>query len=167
MDYISIIPNGSIKKIFRQACAIESAAKANPDWDVFVLFASPVGFLNESSAHPQPAVKALLNYSNVYLRNVNLWTYAKDTQVEEWINTGELFLSTYLNSHASDFLRYLSLYKWGGTYLDLDVVVQQNLRSIGKNYAGAESSTFVAAGVLNFDHTGFGHEIALLCLKYV
>lgn len=99
------------------------------------------------------------------MRNLNLWTYAKDTPLEDWIMNGELFLSAYLNAHVSDFLRYLSLYRWGGIYLDLDVVVQANLETIGINYSGAESNEFVAAGVMHFEHTGFGHEFAALCLR--
>lgn len=57
-----------------------------------------------------------------------------------------------------------SLYKWGGTYLDLDVVLMRNLSTIPPNYAGAESAQFVAAGVINFDHRGAGHAMAEQCL---
>lgn len=151
---------------FRQACAIESAAKMNPEWDVFLLFASPVGFSN-GTAPISPIINALKSYPNIHLRNVNLWTYARNTPLADWINAGDLFLSKYMNSHASDFLRYLSLYKFGGTYMDLDVVVKKNLDNIAPNYSGAESSEFVAAGVMSFDHDDFGHKIAELCLKYV
>lgn len=59
-----------------------------------------------------------------------------------------------------------SLYKWGGTYLDLDVIVKKSFDQIEPNYAGAESENFVAAGLINFDHTGLGHEIAEHCLRY-
>lgn len=58
-----------------------------------------------------------------------------------------------------------SLYKWGGTYLDLDVIMLRNLSTIPANYAGAESSTFVAAGVINLDHEGAGHRLAEMCLQ--
>lgn len=156
----------NIAKCFyrRQACAIESAAHLNPNWDVFLLFASPVGLSNDTHLQ-QPIVQALLSYSNIHMRNVNLWKYAKGTPVNDWLNSGALFESKYLNSHTSDFLRYLSLYKWGGTYLDLDVVVQRPFDTVKPNYAGAESDKFVAAGVLNFDHDGFGHKVAELCLR--
>lgn len=62
-------------------------------------------------------------------------------------------------------MNIFSLFKWGGTYLDLDVIVKKNLSEISPNYAGAESSNFVAAGVLNLDALGSGHEIAEMCLK--
>lgn len=151
---------------FRQACAIESAAKLNPNWDVFVLFASPVGLSNETYLTPS-IVKALQSYQNIFFRNINLWTYSSHTPLEDWFLSDELFLSKYLNSHVSDFLRYVSLFKFGGTYLDLDVVVQKTLENITANYAGAESENFVAAGVLNFEHDGVGHEIAEMCIRLV
>lgn len=100
------------------------------------------------------------------MRNINLWTYSKDTPLYDWFRHDKIFHSQYLNSHVSDLLRYLSLYKFGGTYLDLDVVVQQNFNDIPSNYAGAESENFVAAGAINFDYNGIGHEIAELCVRY-
>ncbi|XP_055916527.1 lactosylceramide 4-alpha-galactosyltransferase [Eupeodes corollae] len=146
----------------RQACAIESAALSNPNYDVFVLFASPTFFNNGSS---QPILESILSYPNVYIRNLNLWTYASNTPIYDWLLNDELFSSKYVLSHISDFLRYLTLWRWGGTYLDLDVIVKKSLENIPSNYAGAESDTFIAAGVMNFDATGFGHEIAELCLR--
>lgn len=125
MDNVDVFKN-----IFysRQGCAIESAGKANimaiqsiqmiktiikcllsalanPTWDVFLLFASPVGFSNDTVK--SPTITALESYPNVHLRNVNLWTYAQDTPMSSFINNGQLFRSKYVNSHTSDFLRYL------------------------------------------------------------
>lgn len=150
--------------ITRQACAIESAALLNPNLDVFVLFASPVGLINDTDK-TSPIIIALQSYPNIFFRNINLWTYSVDTPLEDWFLSDALFQSQYLNSHVSDYLRYLSLFKYGGTYLDLDVVVQKTFENISANYAGAESQNFVAAGVINFDHDGIGHEIADMCVR--
>lgn len=158
--------NGVAQLNGRQGCAVESAAKLNPTWDVFVLFAAPVGFLNESHESISPIFKALLTYQNIHFRTLNLWTYGLNTPLEKLISNNELFMSQYLNSHVSDFLRYLTLYKYGGTYMDLDVVVQKNLDILPPNYAGAESPNFVAAGVINLQHDDIGHGIADLCVKY-
>ncbi|XP_053695406.1 lactosylceramide 4-alpha-galactosyltransferase [Sabethes cyaneus] len=146
----------------RQACAVESAARKNPDWNAFVLFAAPVGFRNKSQL---PLMDALLSYKNVHLRFVNLTTYAQDTPLEDWMKSGEIFRSKYMNSHLSDIMRYLTLYKYGGTYLDLDVVVLKSFDTLEPNYAGAESPRWVAAGVINFEHTGHGRELAEMCVR--
>lgn len=149
---------------FRQACAIESAAKENPNWDVFVLFASPAGFINDSSPH-SPIIRSLESYPNIHMRNVHLWTYAIGTPMEKWLQNDDLFRSQYLNSHISDFLRYLSMYKFGGIYLDLDVIVQKSFENVEPNFSGAESADDVAAGVMSFDLDGIGHEVAKLCVR--
>lgn len=146
-------------------CAIESAAKNNPDWDVFVLFASQVGFWS-GFRYEQPLIKILLSYPNVYLRNVNIWAYSANTPMSRWIQKDLLFQSNYLHAHVADYMRLLSLYKFGGTYMDLDVVVQKPLDTLGQNYAGSQSSKFIANGVMNFDADDTGHDIVELILKY-
>ncbi|XP_052892304.1 lactosylceramide 4-alpha-galactosyltransferase-like [Anopheles moucheti] len=154
--------DGIVRLNARQACAVESAARANPDWNIYVLFAAPVGFRNQTA---QPILDALLDYRNVHLRFVNLTTYANETPLEEWMENGEIFRSLYMNSHLSDVMRYLTLYKYGGTYLDLDVIVQQSFEKLEPNYAGAESVRWVAAGVMNFHPKGHGHELADMCVR--
>lgn len=64
------------------------------------------------------------------------------------------------------FLSYSSLWKYGGTYLDLDVIVKKGFNILKPNYAGAESEKAVAAGVLNFDDKNFGHQIADMCIRF-
>lgn len=88
----------------------------NPDHNIFVTFASQVGFRNTSKL---PIIDALLSYPNVNLNFVNITKYAEKTPLEDWIKTDKLFRSKYVISHTSDVLRFLSMYKYGGTYLDL------------------------------------------------
>lgn len=146
----------------RQACAIESAAMLNPEHNIFVLFASQVGFRNLT---PLPVIDALLSYPNIHLNYLNISNYANNTPLSKWMQSGVLYKSKYFNSHTSDVLRYLSLWKYGGTYLDLDVVMLQKLDDqFPKNYAGAESKNFVAVGVINLEGES-GHEIAELCVQ--
>lgn len=133
----------------------------NPEHEVFVLFTSPVGFRNQSHL---PIIDALSTYKNIHFNYLNLTQYAAHTPLAEWIKSGELFRSDFLNSHTSDVLRYLSLWKYGGTYLDLDVVIIKPLSVLEPNYAGAESKTAVAAGIINLEgHQG--HTIADMCVK--
>lgn len=68
-------------------------------------------------------------------------------------------------SHASDILRYLTLWKYGGIYLDLDVIVLKSLEDLPPNYSGAESADNVAAGVMSFADSGVGHSLAETCVN--
>ncbi|XP_026844026.1 lactosylceramide 4-alpha-galactosyltransferase, partial [Drosophila persimilis] len=158
-----------LKLTARQVCAIESAALHNPNFQVFVLFVDRKYSLvvdpnvgNRSIQ--QPLFDAILSYSNVHLRRLNLWRYAAGTPMEKWLREGNLFRSRYLASHISDFLRYLTLFRYGGLYLDLDVVVLQKMEDVPPNYTGVESDHILTAGIMNLAATGLGHEIAEFCL---
>nr|CAD7412401.1 unnamed protein product [Timema poppensis] len=150
----------------RQACAVESAAKMNPDKEVYILLASPVKQANTSlwwwparqllfynniryqvrrllSPGGQPdsccsttisgsdemtiiswwPARQLLFYNNIRIRHVNIEHYLEGTPLEEWYKEGALKKSRWPMSHSSDVLRFITLWKYGGTYLDLDVVV--------------------------------------------
>lgn len=148
---------------FRQACAIESAAKWNPNRNIFVLFAAPVGFVKDEPK--SPIIAALESYSNVYFRNINLYAYSDKTPAGDWIKTDKIFLSKYLVSHMSDYLRFLTLFKFGGTYLDLDLVVQKCFDALPPNYAGAETSIAIAVGAIGFDADDIGHKIVEIAVK--
>lgn len=133
----------------------------NPNHEVFVLFTSQVGFRNLTSL---PIIDALLTYPNVHFNYLNLTQYAEQTPLADWIKTGKLFRSAYVNSHTSDVLRFLSLWKFTGTYLDLDIVMLKSLDVLKPNYACAESDTHVAVGIINVENDS-GHEIADLLVK--
>ncbi|KXJ75779.1 hypothetical protein RP20_CCG011070 [Aedes albopictus] len=153
--------DGTIQLTPRQACAIESAARANPDWKVFPLFVFAKWF-NVSS---DPFIPSLLRFCNIRLRHVNLETFAVGSPVEKLFIEGALSKSSFIVEHTADVLRLLTLYKYGGTYLDTDVVVRRTLNILQPNYLGSEGSGYVANGVINLQATGYGHEFAEACLK--
>lgn len=66
----------------------------------------------------------------------------------------------------SDFLRFLILYKYGGIYLDLDVVVQKSLDTLPANFCGIEGGNDLNVAVLGLQNKT-GHDLSELCLKLV
>ncbi|EDV42924.2 uncharacterized protein Dana_GF16775 [Drosophila ananassae] len=150
-----------IKLTAREACAIESAALHNPGLTVFVLFAGATHRMYSGN----PWIRSLNFYKNIRLRRLNLLRYAAGTPIEKWIKLGKIYKSKYIFPHASDLLRYLTLYKYGGIYLDLDVVVLRSLEKMPPNFTGAETSKSLACGVMKMSSTGEGHQIAALCLQ--
>lgn len=149
----------------RQACSVETAAYLNPNRDVFVLFSAPVGFYRDKTT--SPVLEALNTYDNVHLRNLNLNEYMDDTPAEEWFETEKLFSSNFLVGHMSDLLRLVTLYKYGGTYLDLDIFLLQSLDNLPKNFAAAEVVNLVNNAVINFDSEGIGHDIVAKLIRLV
>ncbi|KAK3908694.1 Lactosylceramide 4-alpha-galactosyltransferase [Frankliniella fusca] len=142
----------------RQACAVESAAKSNPNTDVYVFFLSPISLKNISLTK-NIAIKTLLSYRNIHLRHVTMEWYMQDTPLQGWYKSRVLQRSLWPTSHASDVMRYLTLWKYSGTYLDLDVVVLKSLSSL-RNYAGAESPRAIGAGIINLDSSSTGRAMA-------
>lgn len=149
---------------WRQACAIESAALRNPNWDIFVLSASPVGLPRNQQDIPL-LIKALLSYPNVYFRNIDLMSYSRGTPAENLFSSHTIFTSQYLTHHLSDLLRLVTLFKFGGTYLDLDFIVQKSLEKLPPNFVAAESTTLLANAIMNFQHIGVGHSIVARYLE--
>lgn len=103
----------------RQACAIESAAMMNPTMKVHLFILSNANYSNET----KQIIHILTNYKNVVIHRIFMEEYVKNTPIQDWWESGVLRSSRWPKSHMSDILRYLTLWKFGGIYLDLDVVV--------------------------------------------
>ncbi|XP_001654207.2 lactosylceramide 4-alpha-galactosyltransferase [Aedes aegypti] len=152
----TVIEDDIAKLTPRQSCAIESAARANSDWSVFVLFTSARMFSYQNSTNMVP----LLFYSNIHFRRLNMETYAIGTPLEKFFRDNSLRNSLFIVEHTSDVLRLLTLYKYGGTYLDSDVVVMDSLNELPHNYLGSEGDGYIANGIINLQVTGYGHTVA-------
>lgn len=106
----------------RQACAIESAAKNNRNLNVFLFFFA-MGQLSENS---KKFVDILETYDNVYIRRIRLSTYIMDTPIEDWFWANIRRLSEdhdWLRKNFHDYIRMLTLWKYGGVSLNLNSVV--------------------------------------------
>lgn len=51
------------------------------------------------------------------------------------------------------------MYKYGGLYLDTDVLVVKPLHSLGRDWGAREDDKMVNAAVLVISKEGFGHEL--------
>jgi lactosylceramide 4-alpha-galactosyltransferase len=145
----------------RQACAVESAAKAHPSWKVHVLFSSPV----TEFVLQKTCLSTLMSYDNVVFRRVHIAEYAKGSPMEKLVEQQPYNKSTWRIEHSSDVLRYLTLYKYGGIYLDTDTLVVKSLDSLVNNWAARESAWAVDAGALSFSKDPLGREIAKAAIK--
>lgn len=104
----------------RQCCAIESTALMNLNRDIYVLHSCPLeeDFVVNS---PKYAEKLLL-YPNVHLVRVNNTELFLDSPIQDLYQKKKLETSSYPIEHTSDAFRFTLLWKFGGTYCDLDVV---------------------------------------------
>lgn len=148
----------------RQACAVESAALTNPDMTIYVYMAlkkppgNPEMDYGEGLVRHCKTMEILSNFSNVYIIYDNISKHLMGTPLESLYVSGQFDNSQYSFQHMSDALRIALLYKYGGIYLDLDVIVLRSLRCL-RNTAGhvfilGESS--IENGLMAFDR---GHKL--------
>jgi hypothetical protein len=106
----------------REACAVSSAASTNPDTKVYLLYTcSIVGNLSDSPEY----VKQMLSYPNIRIWKLVVADFIKGTPLETWDFMAKVRSSKWPVVHASDILRIITLWKYGGTYLDMDFVIQK------------------------------------------
>ena len=61
--------------------------------------------------------------------------FIKDTPIEEFNNSLEVFHSFENGAHKADFFRYYYLYINGGVYMDSDAILEKDIDLIVKNYS--------------------------------
>jgi lactosylceramide 4-alpha-galactosyltransferase len=108
----------------RQACSIESAALMNPHLNVFLVYYSK---LRLNALEKTPEIEALLSYPNVFINYLNIYELSTGSPMEDFVLSDKLSHSAFKVEHTSDALRLLVLWKFGGTYLDTDMIVRKQL----------------------------------------
>ncbi|XP_075556408.1 lactosylceramide 4-alpha-galactosyltransferase-like isoform X2 [Dermacentor variabilis] len=115
----------------RMACAVESAARLHPSWTVYLL---SVAYGEEASkgnaTFAGPFARMLRTIPNVVMSAIRPKEVLQGTPLESWYESGILSKSAYPVEHLADALRLAVLYKQGGVYLDIDVIVMRSLDSL-------------------------------------
>lgn len=125
------------------------SARTNPDFDIYLLLAT-----NESQVYLEPSLllDAILKYPNVHINYFNLMEFSIGTPLEEFMVQDKLSESKYRIEHTSDVLRILTLYKYGGMYMDLDVLSIFPLRIIDKkNFVCLEKDNSFSNAIVRLD----------------
>lgn len=136
-----------------------------------MLFASPARFDRTANLSASDGVSHAArlphHYPNVYFRNVDLWRYARDTPIADWManDEGRIFATAggaaaassaaggVLASELRDYVRFVTLHRFGGTVIDLDVIVRRPLDELGSNWAALDRDGHVHDGVMNLNRT--------------
>ena len=142
----------------REACAVASAANTNPDSKVYLLYTcSIIGNVGDSPEY----VKQMLSYPNVRIWKLVISDYIKGTPLETWDFMAKVRSSKWPVVHASDILRIITLWKYGGTYLDMDFVIQKwvhfyrlQKKSSCQFILGKFLSGYISVVVVNKSRTG-------------
>lgn len=131
---------------FRQACVVESLAYRNPNLTVHVLM---------TGEHVDLATVTMTtlrrHYPNLQFTMIDVGDYVVGTPLERWYHCTDWNRGLFAIPHLSDALRFLSLYKFGGYYFDLDVI---HLRSVMpyRNFVVAEDTAKLGSSVIHVDY---------------
>ncbi|CAG9811631.1 unnamed protein product [Chironomus riparius] len=160
----NILTNKTIQKIFfiethlesfrklenpRQACSVESAARMNPETEIYFTFAtnSSAVFLENSEL-----LEVLSKFHNINFRFIDPKELSKGTFIEDFFTKDLLAQSQFHVANRANALRILLMSKYGGQYLDLDVISLVSIDAVNlTNYGCVQSKDVVNNAVLNFD----------------
>lgn len=135
----------------------------NPDREIYFLVTAPVDF-NDYPAND--FIRALQTYPNIHFKYFDVIDITDKTPLDEWIHNATLFQSYFIDVHVSDVYRLVILWRYQGIYLDLDMLVLENLDNIPTNLVCVESEVNHQVGTAIFSVNGeLGREIIELCLK--
>lgn len=148
----------------RKACAIESAAFMHPNHKIFVMVAGNTT-IDLRSNYSKTYINLVMEYPNVFFRSMDPVEFMKDTPLETFHKWRLLNKSKNYNVYLADILRLVALWKYGGLYLDTDVVVLRNFETLGENYLCIASPYLLMSGTMQFSSEGFGHEVVAAFLK--
>uniref|UniRef100_A0A2A4J1Y3 Alpha 1,4-glycosyltransferase domain-containing protein n=1 Tax=Heliothis virescens TaxID=7102 RepID=A0A2A4J1Y3_HELVI len=138
----------------RQACAVESAARANPDWEVYLLFNAPVS----SVMHRKSCLVKLLQYPNVRLARIHADSFSRESAVQQIVRR-DWRRSRYPVEHSADIMRMLTLHRWGGISLDLDMLVVKSFNNLTQNWMVKTSSFDLGTGVMRLSKDEVGQNL--------
>jgi len=93
---------------------------------------------------------ALRTYDNIHFEHIELDDYFVDTPLEQWYFCSAWNEGPYAVSHLSDALRFLTLYKYGGYYFDLDFVMLNSVEKYS-NFLVPEEKDLLAAGAIHLE----------------
>lgn len=143
----------------RQACAVESAARNNHNLNVFLLYLATEQLSEKSKGF----IDILETYDNVYIRRIRLSTYIINTPIENWFwaNIRRLWENhDWLHKDFHDYIRMLTLWKFGGVSLNLNSVVLTSLDEL-TTFVGVQDNQDMSVGVFGVDtSTNFGRSFA-------
>ncbi|XP_067139767.1 lactosylceramide 4-alpha-galactosyltransferase-like isoform X2 [Centruroides vittatus] len=137
----------------RQACAVESTARHYPSSLINVLM-----FTSNPDIH--------INFTllpNVRIQRTTFEKVFENTPLLEWYIEGKWNNSSYEIFHLSDATRYALIWKYGGIYLDLDIVMLKTFPSY-KNFVIKESSNRLCNGIFGMERN---HTILYKCMEYI
>ncbi|OCT81146.1 alpha-1,4-N-acetylglucosaminyltransferase [Xenopus laevis] len=130
-------------------CSIESAARVYPDRPV-AFFMKGLTDINsaEDEVKPRMSYPTLLSYDNIYFFPLRMNELLNNTPLMPWYQKVNPKTEIYWNHVSSDACRLALIYKYGGLYMDTDIITFRPVPE--KNFLAAEEPQMTGSAVLAF-----------------
>ncbi|XP_075061616.1 lactosylceramide 4-alpha-galactosyltransferase [Mixophyes fleayi] len=144
---------------FQAMCAVESAARANPQAKVTIMMK---GLMAQNQSLPKNfGISFLRCFSNVEFLPLDFKKLFTDTPLSVWYSGVESNGQFVDYATLSDACRLAVLWKTGGIYLDTDFIILKNLENIS-NAMSIQSFYTINGAFLTFHPQ---HKFIELCMK--
>ncbi|TPX70743.1 hypothetical protein CcCBS67573_g06448 [Chytriomyces confervae] len=123
-------------KNLRYLCSIESAARQNPNHDIFVYAKNAPDFLKESVnwfLHAEKRNPGLRN--QLHILDLDWDDLFRGTPLESWWRRGTWMQSRWPDQNLGNAARLAILWKEGGVYLDMDIISLNPVSGMGRSLA--------------------------------
>lgn len=137
-DILHFISYNKLLQTNRYMCSIESVLRHNPNHILNIYVPSPVDFKNSIDAWKDTlianiGVKKGLAYTNrIRIVQIDYPGTFKDTPLEPWYTDKKHEKSWWVQQNLGNAFRLALLWKYGGTYLDLDIISVNSLHVLGE-----------------------------------
>uniref|UniRef100_K7FH36 Alpha-1,4-N-acetylglucosaminyltransferase-like n=1 Tax=Pelodiscus sinensis TaxID=13735 RepID=K7FH36_PELSI len=130
------------------SCSVESAARAYPDRPVLFFVKGMKNNTWRDSVSTSPAFTLLSAMENVFLLPFEMETVFQDTPLLPWYHKVNPAQERYWLHVSSDASRLALIWKYGGIYMDTDVI---SIRPISlENFLTAEDFQFAGSAIFGF-----------------
>ncbi|CAN7998490.1 unnamed protein product, partial [Ixodes hexagonus] len=141
----------------RESCSIESAARQNPGFTVFLLTL----WGTQRCKYATTYLDNLKHLRNFKVARVDVKSLVNGTALNGWYHSDVWIVSPFRTNHFSDALRLLVLWKYGGVYADMDVLVLKDVSHL-QNSVSRELFPLIGNSMMTFQR---GHPFLLACLQ--
>ncbi|CAG5014984.1 unnamed protein product [Parnassius apollo] len=144
----------------RTACAIESAARLHPQTHINLLYTSPVEKKTWSEL-----LNVMVKLPNFHMIGIHVESYADGTEFEKFWKNVVIHNKVVNYKLVAEYLKFLTLHKFGGTVLDLDVVVNKQLDELGENWVVREGESMLGTDAIAMSKSYFNRNFTAMVLR--
>ncbi|CAK1584178.1 unnamed protein product [Parnassius mnemosyne] len=142
------------------ACAIESAARLHPQTHINLLYTSPVELKTWNHL-----LSILVKLPNFHMTGIHVESYADGTEFEKFWKSVVVYNKVVDYKLVAEYIKFLTLHKFGGTVLDKDVIVNKCLDELGENWVIREGESMLGTDAIAMSRSDFNRNFTAMVLR--